>query len=84
MGMADLDMCCEQDDPVVGSTADWLVALSERARAQGRRERADRLLLLAWQAYDGQEIALVEADVAEGEQGGPGAPMSLELHRAAG
>ena len=80
--MADLDMCCEQG-PVVGSTADWLAALSERARAQGHCERADGLLLLAWQAYDGQEISLIEADVAEGEQAG-GAAMSLELHRAAG
>jgi len=82
--MADLNMCCEQDNPVVGSTADWLAALSERARTQGHCERADRLLLLAWQAYDGQEISLVEADLAEGEQGATGAPMSLELHRAAG
>jgi hypothetical protein len=84
LAMADLDMCCEQDDPVVGSTADWLAALSERARAQAHRERADRLLLLAWQAYDGQEISLVEADVAEGEQAPTDAPTSLELHRAAG
>jgi hypothetical protein len=82
--MADLDMCCEQDDPVVGSTADWLAALSGRARAQGHGERADRLLLLAWQAYDGQEISFVDADVAEGEQAPTGAPMRLELHRAAG
>ncbi len=77
--MADFHLYCEQDEPAVGLTADWLVALSERARAQGQCERADRLLLLAWQAYDGQEISLVEADVAESEQ----AP-SWELHRAAG
>jgi hypothetical protein len=84
MGMADLDMRGEQDGPVVGSTAEWLAALGDQARAQGHGERADRLLLLAWQAYDGQEISLVEADVAEGEQAPTGAPMSLELHRAAG
>ena len=37
-------------------TADWLATLSERARADGAIARADRLLLLAWQAFDGQEI----------------------------
>jgi hypothetical protein len=81
--MADLDMCCEQDDAVVGSTADWLAALSERAQAQGYYQRADGLLLLAWQAYDGQEISLLEADFAEGEEAPSGGSISLELHRAA-
>ena len=81
--MADLDIGGKQDDPVVGSTADWLVRLSERVRAQGDRERADRLLLLAWQAYDGQEISLIGADV-EGEQAPMAARTRLELHRAAG
>jgi hypothetical protein len=47
----------EQDDAIV-LKADWLIELSERARAQGNAERADRLLLLAWQAYDGQDISI--------------------------
>jgi hypothetical protein len=81
--MADLDFGAKQDDPVVGSTADWLAALSNRVRAQGNCERADRLLLLAWQAYDGQEISLIGADV-EGEQAPMAARTRLELHRAAG
>ena len=38
------------------STAEWLATLSERARADGLIDRADRLLLLAWQAFDGGEI----------------------------
>jgi hypothetical protein len=81
--MADLDIGSKQDDPVVGSTADWLVTLGERVRAQGDRERADRLLLLAWQAYDGQEISLIASDV-EGEQAPTDAAMGWEeLHRAA-
>ena len=37
-------------------SADWLTGLSERLRADGDIERADRVLLLAWQAYDGQDI----------------------------
>ena len=37
-------------------TADWLATLSELARADCTIVRADRLLLLAWQAFDGQEI----------------------------
>jgi hypothetical protein len=80
--MADLDMC--EQDAVVLSTAGWLAALNARARAQGHCERADRLLLLAWQAYDGQEISLVAADVAEREQARSSAPLSWELHAAAG
>ena len=43
-------------DAISCTTAEWLADLSERARAQGATERADKLLLLAWQAYDGQEI----------------------------
>jgi hypothetical protein len=50
-------MYCEQDNAVITSRTDWLVELSERARAQGHGERADRLLLSAWQAYDGQEAS---------------------------
>jgi len=45
-------------DEVVVPTAEWLAGLSEQARARGDRDRADRLLLLAWQAYDGQAVAL--------------------------
>src|SRR3954454_8252835 len=82
-GMANLDIHDKQDDRVVGSTADWLATLSERVRAQGDCERADRLLLLAWQAYDGQEISLIAADI-EGEQAPTGPAMGSELHRAAG
>jgi len=84
MGMADFEIGCERDGPVVASTAEWLAALSDRARAQGDSERADRLLLLAWQAYDGQKISLVDADLAAGEHAATGAPISWELHRAAG
>ena len=80
--MTDLNMC--ERDAVVLSAADWLATLSARARAQGHCERADRLLLLAWQAYDGQEISLVAADVAEGEQARSSALLSWELHAAAG
>src|SRR3954453_18337097 len=83
MGMADLEIGCERDGPVAASTAERLAALSDQARAQGHGERADRLLLLAWQAYDGQKISLVDADVAEGEHATSGAPISWELHRAA-
>ena len=36
--------------------AEWLASLSERVRAEGNTEHADRLLLLAWQAMDGQEV----------------------------
>ena len=81
--MADLDIGGKQDDPVVGSTAEWLAALSERVRAQGDCERADCLLLLAWQAYDGQDVSLIAEDV-EGEQAPTGAAMGWEPHRAAG
>ena len=42
------------NEPAVASRVDWLVELSERARAQGRTKWADRLLLLAWRAYDRQ------------------------------
>jgi hypothetical protein len=51
-------MCCAHDETGITARAEWLVELSERARARGNTERADRLLLLAWQAYDGQEISL--------------------------
>jgi hypothetical protein len=67
-------MGVQQDDATVW-TADWLVELSERARAHGNHERADRLLLLAWQAYDGQEILLdaIHDDVgAHDHAGGAG------------
>ena len=40
------------------TTAEWLAGLSEQARARGDVGRADRLLLLAWQAFDGQPIDL--------------------------
>ena len=80
--MADLDVGCEQDGPVVASTAEWLAALSEQARAQGNGERADRLLLLAWRAYDGQKISLVDVDVAEGEHAVTGTPMSWNAEQS--
>ncbi len=74
-------MCCEQDDDVVVSKADWLAELSERARAQGDGERADQLLLLAWQAYDGQEVSL---DMLEHPDvsGGPADGDATERRRA--
>jgi hypothetical protein len=46
----------ERDKRDVVSEAEWLAAQSERARALGDVERADRLLLLAWMAYDGQAL----------------------------
>lgn len=75
------NMCCEQDDAVVVSKADWLADLSERARAQGDRERADHLLLLAWQAYDGQEVSLgaVNGNVAGGDQECPRAGATTRI-----
>ncbi len=51
-------MCCQLDDAVTGSRAEWLLELSERAKANGDRQRAEALLLAAWMAYDGQEVIL--------------------------
>ena len=49
-------MCCDPETPVVIPKAEWLAELSEHARARGEYARADRLLLLAWMAYDGQAV----------------------------
>jgi hypothetical protein len=70
-------MCCEQDNAVGASIAEWLAELSDRARAQGKCERADRLLLLAWQAYDGLEVSL--EDVEDDRAGGPQPRAGAEL-----
>jgi hypothetical protein len=72
-----------QDDDII-STADWLAELSERARAQGSAERADHLLLLAWQAYDGQEISLeaIRDDIAAQDHAGHAAALSSGPRRA--
>ena len=72
-----------QHDDII-STADWLVQLSERARAQGSVERADHLLLLAWQAYDGPEISLetVQDDTAAHDHAGHPVALSSGPRRA--
>ena len=44
----------EQTSAVVA----WLAELSEQARTHGNIEHSDRLLLLAWQAMDGDQITL--------------------------
>jgi hypothetical protein len=49
-------MYYEQDDLALVSSANWFAELSNQARAQGNCERADHFLLLAWMAYDGQEV----------------------------
>jgi len=73
----------EQDDAIF-STADWLTELSERARAQGNAERADRVLLLAWQAYDGQEISVdaIHDEVAAHDHAADNVALSSGFRRA--
>ena len=48
------------------AAAERLVEWSEAARLAGRTERADRLLLLAWEAYDRPARTLRHAGTAAG------------------
>lgn len=77
-------MSYEQGDAVVISVAEWLSDLSERARAQGHTQRADHLLLLAWQAYDGQQVSLdaIRDDLVGHDHGGSDPGLRSELYRA--
>ncbi len=75
-------MSYKQDDAVVVSLAEWLSELSERARAQGHVQRADRLLLLAWQAYDGQRVSLDGMDGVGRDDGGDGPEVASVLNGA--
>ncbi len=45
------------DKPAVGveNVATSLAVIADRARAKGRRAKADKYLLLAWAAYDAHE-----------------------------
>lgn len=51
-------MCDQLDDAAAASRAEWLLELSDRAKANGDHQRAESLLLQAWMAYDGQEVLL--------------------------
>jgi hypothetical protein len=70
-------MCCERETGAVMSEANWLAELSMQARISGDCERADRLLLLAWQAYDGQTISPTELQ-QEGSGGGRAGETTVE------
>ena len=56
--------CESPGDGCLTTTAEWLAGLSEQARDRGDAERADRLLLLAWQAFDGQPIDLSDINAS--------------------
>jgi hypothetical protein len=58
----DGQMACGRVDAVVISDADRLIHMSEQAKLRGDREGADRLLLLAWMAYDGQDVTIDELE----------------------
>lgn len=55
----------KHDNSNAFSKADWLAELSAKARADGDTARADHLLLLAWLAYDGQDVTLDDLDLPD-------------------